>query len=82
MSIEITDDMVERAYNRFIQAVDETEDCARCTGRGYHHGFGENGHDPDWCDSCGGPGIQPKYDEKTAMRLALEAALQTIGIRT
>jgi DnaJ-class molecular chaperone len=31
-------------------------DCHRCTGRGYHHGFGEDGMDPDWCSECGGPG--------------------------
>lgn len=30
--------------------------CPRCDGRGYHWGFGEHGHDPDWCDVCGGPG--------------------------
>lgn len=31
-------------------------DCKRCQGRGYHYGFGEHGHDPDWCLDCGGPG--------------------------
>lgn len=29
-------------------------DCPRCNGYGYHHGFGEHGHDPDWCEMCGG----------------------------
>lgn len=40
--------------------------CDRCSGRGYHHGFGENGTDPDWCSKCGGPGIDfvPR-DEKS-----------------
>lgn len=28
--------------------------CPRCGGKGYHHGFGEDGHDPDWCADCGG----------------------------
>lgn len=28
--------------------------CRRCKGRGYHHGFGEHGWDPDWCEHCGG----------------------------
>jgi hypothetical protein len=37
----------------------EFEPCPRCDGKGYHHGFGEHGHDPDWCLSCGGPGEQP-----------------------
>lgn len=30
--------------------------CVRCKARGYHHGFGEGGHDPDWCIDCGGAG--------------------------
>lgn len=30
--------------------------CANCSGHGYHHGFGENGADPDWCTHCGGSG--------------------------
>lgn len=30
--------------------------CSRCNGQGYHHGFGYHGHDPDWCDVCGGDG--------------------------
>ena len=32
------------------------ESCDRCTGKGYHHGFGIDGIDPDWCEQCGGPG--------------------------
>lgn len=35
------------------------EPCPRCHGKGYHHGFGEKGADPDWCLDCGGPGEQP-----------------------
>lgn len=31
--------------------------CPRCGGGGYHYGFGEHGHDPDWCEFCGGPGV-------------------------
>lgn len=31
--------------------------CERCQGRGYHHGFGEHGWDPDWCTRCGGSGF-------------------------
>ncbi len=75
--MQVTDEMVFAAYNRYLNACNETEECERCNGRGYHHGFGMQGHDPDWCENCGGPGIQPKYDEITAMRLALEAALTT-----
>jgi len=35
----------------------ESCDCDRCKGKGYHHGFGEHGWDPDWCVVCGGPGV-------------------------
>ncbi len=28
--------------------------CPRCGSKGYHHGFGEHGHDPDWCVDCVG----------------------------
>lgn len=31
--------------------------CPRCGGKGYHHGFGDDGIDPDWCTLCGGPGV-------------------------
>jgi hypothetical protein len=43
---------------RYLQLVDEPEfvECTRCKGDGYHHGFGEGGVDPDWCEECGGPG--------------------------
>jgi protein gp37 len=34
------------------------EPCRRCEGKGYHHGFGEHGHDPDWCTECGGSQAQ------------------------
>lgn len=34
----------------------EAGPCSRCGGKGYHHGFGEGGHDPDWCAECGGAG--------------------------
>ena len=36
----------------------EFSTCKRCEGRGYHHGFGERGWDPDWCVRCGGPGYE------------------------
>lgn len=71
----ITDEMVAAAYNRFLAAINETVPCARCSQRGYHHGFGEDGHDPDWCTVCGGSGFDSAHDEMSAMRLALEAAL-------
>ena len=70
----ITDEMVDRAFKCFTDALNEYTPCTRCQGLGYHHGFGENGHDPDWCESCGGGSVMPKYDDRSAMRLALEAA--------
>lgn len=36
----------------------ESRPCRKCKGKGYHHGFGENGCDPDWCTRCGGPGSE------------------------
>lgn len=71
----VSEEMVERAYNRFMQANAEVVDCPRCKAKGYHHGFGEDGHDPDWCENCGGPGTVSKFDEMSAMREALTAAL-------
>ena len=46
--------------------------CPRCKGSGYHHGFGEDGRDPDWCDKCGGPGlICDPFEEARAALTAL-----------
>jgi hypothetical protein len=39
-----------------LQTEPEFIPCPKCSGKGYHHGFGEHGHDPDWCEECGGPG--------------------------
>lgn len=36
--------------------------CDYCKGRGYHHGFGEGGHDPDWCIRCGGIGRWEEFE--------------------
>jgi DnaJ-class molecular chaperone len=36
------------------EPMQECVKCPRCNGRGYHHGFGERGHDPDWCEQCDG----------------------------
>lgn len=55
----VLSELLERA-RQYLAWVDEPqfEPCQRCQGKGYHHGFGENGADPDWCESCGGPGEQ------------------------
>lgn len=73
--ISVTDEMAAAAYNVFCKAINECSPCERCNQRGYHHGFGEDGCDPDWCDKCGGSGFVQKYDEQTAMKLAIKAAL-------
>jgi DnaJ-class molecular chaperone len=41
---------------RLAAAQSEVIVCDRCKGKGYHHGFGEDGYDPDWCEKCGGSG--------------------------
>lgn len=73
----VTDEMVDRAMSRFQEAVNSMVMCPRCNGVGYHHGFGEGGHDPDWCDSCGGSQSGPEFSDKEAMREALKAALSS-----
>lgn len=67
--------MVDRAMATFTDAINSTGPCERCKGVGYHHGFGEHGHDPDWCEVCGGSGFVPGCDDKTAMKKAIDAAL-------
>ena len=59
------------AYDREL-TVPAMKPCPRCEGRGYHHGFGETGHDPDWCEDCGGSGLV-LADEQQAMRAAVAA---------
>lgn len=71
---EISENMIDKAMSAFTNAINSTGPCSRCEGRGYHHGFGEHGHDPDWCEVCGGSGFVPGCDDREAMRKALEAA--------
>ncbi|HAH10834.1 MAG TPA: hypothetical protein DCL48_12120 [Alphaproteobacteria bacterium] len=51
----------------------ETVPCERCNGYGYHHGFGEHGHDPDWCVVCGGAQVVPAHDGEKAPEILLTA---------
>lgn len=73
--MQVTDEMVDRALARFQDACNSMVECKRCDGRGYHHGFGEHGHDPDWCEVCGGCQSVPEFEDRAAMREALIAAL-------
>lgn len=71
----VTGARVEAAYKAFCDACNEMIECPGCNGKGYHHGFGEHGHDPDWCLNCGGSQIIPARDDIASMRMALVAAL-------
>jgi predicted nucleic acid-binding Zn-ribbon protein len=76
-AVTITDEMVEAALTAFNASVNAPQmvPCPKCEGRGYHHGYGEDGADPDWCSECGGNqfNVVPGEEER-AMRAALEAA--------
>lgn len=68
--------------------------CDRCDGRGWHHGFGERGHDPDWCVKCDGSqvvhsGVEPAdaiiaalaaEGMKILARQPTKAMMKTMGI--
>lgn len=76
--MKITDEMVDVAIAAFDAASSEPRliECKRCSGKGYHHGFGEHGHDPDWCEDCGGGGFGlADGEERRPIIAALEAAL-------
>jgi hypothetical protein len=72
---EITDAQLDAALAAQDAAMSEMMTCQQCHGCGYHHGFGEHGHDPDWCDTCGGAGAVSDFDERECMRAVLTAAL-------
>ena len=59
-----------------LQADAVMVECPKCKGKGYHHGFGEHGHDPDWCLLCGGPGWveHPDYSTHEPTELLKQAA--------
>jgi hypothetical protein len=78
----VNEEMVGRALAAFNKAISDPimEKCARCDGKGYHHGFGEDGASPDWCEECGGNqyNVRPG-EEARAMKEALTAALHKEG---
>jgi hypothetical protein len=81
MSGIVTDEMVDRAMVAFDAASSEPRliECKRCSGKGYHHGFGEHGQDPDWCEDCGGGGFGlADGEERRPIIEALEAALALV----
>lgn len=47
--------------------------CKRCNGYGYHHGFGEHGHDPDWCETCGGAQTIMAHDATKTPEILIKA---------
>lgn len=59
---------------RLAEESPEMIKCTRCAGFGYVHGFGEDGYDPDWCPSCGGPGFElAAGEEDRPLREAITA---------
>lgn len=61
----------EAAFNASINNP-QMVPCSKCEGRGFHHGFGEDGNDPDWCTECGGSQFNVVPGEETR---AIEAAI-------
>lgn len=79
---QVSDAMVQKALSAYEKASEAPcmIDCTRCEGLGYHHGFGEDGVSPDWCDECGGTGRYEAPGEfERCIRIALEAALRGEG---
>lgn len=74
----VPDEAVDRALARFTEAANSMVMCKRCNGEGYHHGFGEHGHSPDWCEACGGSQSVSEFSDREAMREAIRAALSSI----
>jgi hypothetical protein len=74
---------IEVALAKFNEVINDPimEPCPRCEAKGYHHGFGPGGVEPDWCENCGGNqyNIRPG-EEKRAMESALTAALAVDGV--
>lgn len=74
---------IEAALAKFNEVINDPimEPCPRCEAKGYHHGFGPGGVEPDWCENCGGNqyNIRPG-EEKRAMESALSAALAVDGV--
>lgn len=53
--------------------------CCSCDGKGYTHGFGEGGADPDWCESCGGGCVElAKGEEDRPIREAITTYLSSL----
>jgi hypothetical protein len=72
--------LIER-ITRYLALCDNPEfvECPTCKGKGYHHGFGETGRDPDWCSDCGGPGQYPHPDWDVSPDDLLREAFAELG---
>ncbi len=70
----VAPDIIGIMSGAYEAAISATADCDRCNGRGFHHGFGETGHDPDWCEVCGGAGLVPAApDDRECWQRVLRA---------
>lgn len=72
--------LAELAKQTFIATLKTTTPCPRCSGIGAHHGFGEDGNDPDWCLECGGSGFTGPSDDDAWMAVG-QAMLGTDAVR-
>lgn len=63
MADDLNEKALEAATAAFIAERDATMTCPRCGGVGHHHGFGEDGTDPDWCSICGGGGAVAAHEK-------------------
>ncbi len=72
-------ELIAAAEAAFAAVMSKTCACERCGGKGYHHGFGEHGHDPDWCSECGGAGYVPATTESEAWGAVVDLILAKVG---
>lgn len=76
-----TDKALEAARASYRHAEENPRfvECPRCKGVGYHHGFGEEGNDPDWCSQCGGSQqIMPADEADRPLIEAISAYLSAL----
>lgn len=84
MTPTLPEEAVKAAQDAFNKTINDPimVPCNRCSGKGYHYGFGEDGASPDWCVECGGSAFDVvPGEEERAMRAALTAALPFLPVQ-